>query len=618
MVACSEHDYGESASTVITNPSVSTVGATSAVVTATASGPAIIKRGICYSTEANPTIDSKSLTASTADMSMVLRNLKEGTTYHLRTFILTNDDVTYSDDVAFNTLNTISQTDLDTWQAPDFVDDYRDFSSWDKRYTWNLANVHDPTVMKADDGYYYMYTTDAGYGNPQAQHGHFHARRSPDLVTWEYLGATMPEKAPAWVLEKTNEYRAEMGVEPLAEPEYFYWAPSAHKVREGLYRMYYVIGLDNYIKTGKKNTAANFDGSWTERAFIGLMETADPASNIWVDKGMVICSSSDKGATGWTRPNSADYDAYFYFNAIDPAFVITPEGQHWLIYGSWHSGFAAVQLNPETGKTITPLGKPWANSAQELAENGYGKRIWSRGTSRWQGSEAPEIVFHDGYYYMFMAYDGLDIPYNTRVIRSQNVDGPYVNIKGEDGTNGGDAFPIVTHPYRFSNSTGWVGISHCAVFGDDEGNWYYASQQRLPVTAGGNEPNAMMLGGVRRILWDAEGWPMAMPERYAAVPNVPITAEEIVGTWEHIDLGYSKGNMKEAGNMTFGADGKITDGIWKNATWSFDASTNTLTANGVKLKVARECDWEASPRKHTLVYAGINKNSNRTYWGKKK
>lgn len=49
---------------------------------------------------------------------------------------------------------------------------------------------------------------------------------------------------------------------------------------------------------------------------------------------------------------------------------------------------------------------------------------------------------------------------------------------------------------------------------------------------------------------------------------------------------------------------------------NFDPQTNTLTANGVKLKVSRECDWEISPRRHTLVYAGIN--GTKTYWGKKK
>ena len=215
-----------------------------------------------------------------------------------------------------------------------------------------------------------------------------------------------------------------------------------------------------------------------------------------------------------------------------------------------------------------------------------------------------------------MAYDGLDIPYNTRVVRSRNVDGPYLNSLGEDCTNGQLAFPIVTHPYKFENSYGWVGISHCAVFQDGEDNWYYASQQRFPTTAGGAEPNAVMLGGVRSILWTDDEWPVVMPERYAAVPKVAISAADIAGTWEHIDLSYKQGEMKESETMTFANDGTITDGIWKGGRWSFDPATNTLTANGVKLKVARECDWESSPRKATLVYAGIN--GQKTYWGKKK
>ena len=107
-----------------------------------------------------------------------------------------------------------------------------------------------------------------------------------------------------------------------------------------------------------------------------------------------------------------------------------------------------------------------------------------------------------------------------------------------------------------------------------------------------------------------------MPERYAAVPQVAITASEIAGTWEHIDLSYSYGNMKTSTTMTFNVDGSITGGPWAGSTWSFNAETNTLTANGVELKVQRECDWEADPRKHTIVYAG-SKND-KTYWGKKK
>ena len=106
-----------------------------------------------------------------------------------------------------------------------------------------------------------------------------------------------------------------------------------------------------------------------------------------------------------------------------------------------------------------------------------------------------------------------------------------------------------------------------------------------------------------------------MPERYGATPQAPITEEDIVGTWDHIDLGYSYGKQKESSEMVFSADHKITSGTWKGGEWSFDAKTNTLTANGVELLLQRECDWEASPRKATIVYAGIN--GKKTYWGRK-
>lgn len=47
-----------------------------------------------------------------------------------------------------------------------------------------------------------------------------------------------------------------------------------------------------------------------------------------------------------------------------------------------------------------------------------------------------------------------------------------------------------------------MGISHCAVFQQEgTGDWFYASQGRFPNDAGGNAPNAVMMGHVRRIVW---------------------------------------------------------------------------------------------------------------------
>ena len=614
IVGCSDDDKIDNTASV-SNLTIGEVTSTSASLSAELSAASMqnfIKKGFCYSTSAEPTIDNATLCEMTGDFSATLRDLQPNTTYYVKAYALIGDNLVYTEQKQFTTPSKTLEDQLSEYICPAYVDDYVSMAGWDQRANWNLANVHDPSVMKAADGYYYMYQTDASYGNAHDGHGHFHARRSKDLVNWEYLGATMQE-APAWVKTKLNEIRAEQGLDPIENPSYGYWAPCARKVNDHLYRMYYCIVVNNYIKTG----GLTYDGSWTERAFIGVMETSDPASNNWEDKGFVICSSSDKG-TNWNRASEGDWNAYFKFNAIDPSFIITPEGEHWLIYGSWHSGIAAVQLNPETGKTLAELPKSYGTAA-EIAP--YGKLIFTRTNGgRWQGAEAPEIVYHDGYYYLFLAYDGLDIPYNTRVLRSTKVDGPYKTLNGvvTDASKGANNNPtVLTHPYKFSEGYGWVGISHCAVFDDGNGNWYYASQQRFPANVGGNAySNAIMMGGVRSIQWESNGWPTVMPERYGAVPQVSISESELVGAWEHIDLSYSYGNQRTASEMVLGDDHKITSGAWKGAAWSFNAQTNTLTCNGVELKVQREVDWEASPRKVTIVYSGLN--GIKSYWGKKK
>ena len=614
IVGCSDDDKIDNTASV-SNLTIGEVTSTSASLSAELSAASMqnfIKKGFCYSTSAEPTIDNATLCEMTGDFSATLRDLQPNTTYYVKAYALIGDNLVYTEQKQFTTPSKTLEDQLSEYICPAYVDDYVSMAGWDQRANWNLANVHDPSVMKAADGYYYMYQTDASYGNAHDGHGHFHARRSKDLVNWEYLGATMQE-APAWVKTKLNEIRAEQGLAPIENPSYGYWAPCARKVNDHLYRMYYCIVVNNYIKTG----GLTYDGSWTERAFIGVMETSDPASNNWEDKGFVICSSSDKG-TNWNRASEGDWNAYFKFNAIDPSFIITPEGEHWLIYGSWHSGIAAVQLNPETGKTLVELPKSYGTAA-EIAP--YGKLIFTRTNGgRWQGAEAPEIVYHDGYYYLFLAYDALDIPYNTRVLRSTKVDGPYETLNGAvtDASKGANNNPtVLTHPYKFSEGYGWVGISHCAVFDDGNGNWYYASQQRFPANVGGNAYSiAIMMGGVRSIQWESNGWPTVMPERYGAVPQASINESELVGAWEHIDLSYSYGNQRTASEMVLGDDHKITSGAWKGAAWSFNAQTNTLTCNGVELKVQREVDWEASPRKVTIVYSGLN--GIKSYWGKKK
>lgn len=603
---------------VLDQPAVSDITATTARLTVTITdlgGSNTTDRGFCWSaTSQTPGQEDNKIKVEgiLKTFSAQISSLQNNTTYYVRAYATNSKGTAYSTVLSFTTVKELSEDEklLEAYKPPTYQDDYTPIHLWNQRNQWNLANVHDPTVEKCGD-YYYMYQTDASYGNVHVPYGHFHHRRSKDLVNWEYRGASMPD-APTWVKDSINNIRTRLNLPRIENPVYGYWAPIVRKAGNK-YRMYYSIVVHHYIGNGLQDVAENFDNTWSERAFIGLMETDDLASNQWVDKGMVVCSSTDM-EKNWFRPSLNNWSGYFKWNAIDPTFIITPEGTHWLIYGSWHSGFASLQLSPETGLPLNKLGESWDSEALP----GYGKLIYTRQrNNRWQGSEAPEIMYNEetGYYYLFVAYDELSVRYNTRVLRSRNIDGPYLAYNGGDVTNGGEAYPILTHPYKFNEHHGWVGIAHCCVFHNDNGEWYYSSQARLPENLPGiNASNALMMGHVRKIRWTDTGWPVVMPQRYGAVPDVKIKQSELVGTWENILIKYDPGKQNTSQEVILIADGKVTGALTGN--WTWDADKKILTIGELKLCVEREVDWEANPRRHTLIYAGLN-HSGESVWGKK-
>ncbi|KAG8844072.1 hypothetical protein FRB91_002892 [Serendipita sp. 411] len=146
------------------------------------------------------------------------------------------------------------------------------------------------------------------------------------------------------------------------------WAPDC-TFRNGQFYLYY--------------SASTF-GSRKSGMFLARSSTGVQGS--WTNDGLVYGSTTSSS-----------------YNAIDPNLLI--DGSKWyLVFGSWSSGIAILDINPSTGK-------PLSTSLTKLA---------SRSSS--VGIEAPVIIKSGSYYYLFTSWDkccaGLSSTYNIRVGRS--------------------------------------------------------------------------------------------------------------------------------------------------------------------------------------------------------
>jgi arabinan endo-1,5-alpha-L-arabinosidase len=379
-----------------------------------------------------------------------------------------------------------------------WADDYTEISAMQNYLKWGTYNVHDPSCKLFGDTYY-MYSTDAIFRerrrliqNENLPFGNIQVRTSKDLVHWEFKGwafDSIPQEAKEWVLEQSGGKGATN-----------IWAPYVLEY-QGRYRLYYSVSAFGL-----------------QTSYIGLAESDSPLGP-WELKGCVVKTKrGDK------------------MNAIDPSIVADAlTGEQWMHYGSYFGGLYCVQLNPETGLT--------------LHEGDQGHLTARRYDGRKNNNEAPEIIYNPklNKYFLFVSYDPLMTTYNVRVGRSDSPEGPFIDYFGRDFREETDNLPLLTYPYRFENHPGWAGTGHCAVFSDAAGDFYMAHQARL------SPDNHMMVLHVRKIFWTEDGWPVVSPERYAGIPDVLFTKEDVAGVWEWINLSESMDTRDlEAGQVLWG------------------------------------------------------------------
>lgn len=235
----------------------------------------------------------------------------------------------------------------------------------------------------------------------------------------------------------------------------------------------------------------------SQSSAIGLATRASLATGAWEDQGMVLTSST-------FSVND---------NAIDPNAVTDAEGNPWLAWGSFWDGIFIVRLDPQTGKPLagaTPV----------------------RLAGRSGGIEGSFIIYARGYYHLFASWDkccaGTNSTYNMRYGRSQSVTGPYVDKAGKALTSGGGTL--------LSDGSGSPG-GHNGIFVEN-GNHYIVYH----VYDGRNNPASLQ---IRRLFFDAEGWPTLDPaaapvrQSYRAHLGAPGVGRDW-GAWFRMLLGRNK------------------------------------------------------------------------------
>jgi len=152
-------------------------------------------------------------------------------------------------------------------------------------------SLPDPTIILADDGYFYLYATEDIRNIP--------IHRSEDLVNWKSVGTAFTD-----------------ATRPTFEPNGGLWAPDINIIN-GKYVLYYSMSV--------------WGGEWT--CGIGVA-TADKPEGPFTDHGKLF------------RSNEINVQ-----NSIDP-FYIEEEGKKYLFWGSFR-GIYAIELSDD-GLSLKP------------------------------------------------------------------------------------------------------------------------------------------------------------------------------------------------------------------------------------------------------------------------
>lgn len=417
--------------------------------------------------------------------------------------------------------------------------------------TWGGRHVHDPTVVRDDDGTYWMFSTDARSDGPVR--AGVQVRTSRDLVRWDLHG---------WALDGVPGPAADWSrAEGL-------WAPEV--VRSGEpgpaeWRMYY--------------SASTFG---SRRSAIGLA-TAPHPSGPWTDRGMVVASDHVAARAGFRHPNAIDANLVVERPGIGQPGIGQPGikqsgGRQWLVYGSFFGGIYALPVDPATGFVVDAPAPGALRSAPGT--------LLARRPRLADGAVEGAFVLPrpDGGWALLVSYDSLAGTYHLRAAVGDGVTGPFrdrggramtAGAAGTEGTraaeragegagegaaSGVDPWQVgvpVLASHRLAGGPGLLAPGHASVLTEP-------GRQLLVHHVRDADAPTEHRAQVRRLVWTHDGWPLVSPQPWAGpdrenddTATWPVSPAVFGGTWEVLDVGAA--TAKVADGRT-GALDEVLDG----------------------------------------------------------
>ena len=404
------------------------------------------------------------------------------------------------------------------------------------KFMKNVA-VHDPSIIKADDGFYYIYGS------------HMAAAKSEDLIDWTLIsrdatntGCTLVENVQTEMKEALSYARTNT-----------FWAPDVVQLADGRYYMYY----------------CTCEGS-SPLSTLGYAVSDNPEGP-YENLGIIL------------KSGYGGYNATVLPNVIDPCLFYDKEDRLWMVYGSYSGGIYILEMDVNTG---LPL--------EGQLNNGYGKKLLGGNHAR---IEAPYIMYSPDtdYYYLFLSFGGLGANdgYNIRVARSKNPDGPYedalgqnmIKCMGRPGTffNDPDYEPYgvkLMGGYEFLAAEGdknkitlaYRSPGHNSAYYEEEtGRYFIIFHTRFANTGESFQVR------VHQMYMNAEGWPVVSPLRYAGEMPETVDASLMGGAYKVLLHERDINKVEhESQLITLNADGTVSGDL--NGTWSCEDGVNvTLT-----------------------------------------